>query len=221
MGGAETWYTQGPYPWVGSAHSGGCYNYRHSPHGLRCLNSQAPKPVCPAPERWATRTSGFEATRAWVWESQRTLGNTNFTLSETEAVIWKDPESDPLADLGEPHRQAGENWDVLWGYSQWQHPSLGAYSIMRTRVLARAFLESFPYSISSGSLPAHQRANTSPRDTDSTARCPRTQPCPSGQPHQLDLPQQKGPCCLHTEHTRAFSPGEQRGRYCWVPWDFS
>ena len=151
---------------------------------------------------WLTRlSSSSSSSRAWIWESQRALGNKNFTLSETEAVIWKDPESDPLAYLEEPQRQAGENWDILWGYSQWQHPSLGTYSIMRTQVLARAFLESFLYPICSGSLPTHQRANTSPRDTGCTARCPRTQPCPSEQPHQLNLAQQKGPCSLHMGHT--------------------
>ena len=73
MGGADTWYSQRPYPWVGSAQSRGYYNCRHSPQGLRGLNSRwAPKPVCPAPERWATRTSGFEATRAWIGEGNGT-----------------------------------------------------------------------------------------------------------------------------------------------------
>ena len=59
-----------------------------------------------------------------------------------ETAITKDPESNLLADLGEPPGKTGGNWDSLWGHRPWQQPFLETHSNTRILVLARTILES-------------------------------------------------------------------------------
>ena len=74
------------------------------------------------------RTSGFEANRACVWENQRVVGNRDSALktvtqnlthyrSSTEAVISKEPESDPLANVEEPPGKARGKWNFCWRHT--------------------------------------------------------------------------------------------------------
>ena len=45
--------------------------------------------------------------------------------SKPEAVRRQEPEGDPLGDLGELLREAGNNWSSFWGYRHWQQPFEG------------------------------------------------------------------------------------------------
>ena len=80
---------------------------------------QAPQPEGAAPGRLNPRTLGFECQqgllsgvpegcRKWRPHSSRTK-NTYTLGPRAETVIWKEPGSDPPADLGESPREAGGN----------------------------------------------------------------------------------------------------------------
>lgn len=93
-------------------------------------------PRYPAPERWTSRTFGFEGQKSLVLESQRVLG-IHFTLTgthkishalgpKTKTIIWKETELDLPADLGESLREVGGNWSFPWGHGHWQYQFWGS-----------------------------------------------------------------------------------------------
>ena len=59
-----------------------------------------------------------------------------------EAVIGKEPGSDPPADLADTPREAVDNWSSPCRYRHWQQPFWGSHPIMRTLVLPSIILES-------------------------------------------------------------------------------
>ena len=105
-----------------------------TPHG-------APQPWHPALGRRATRTFGFEGQQGFPSGEPRAVGNRDSTLKGThkishtpetraETVIWKEPGSDPPADLEESPREAGGNWHSPWGHRHWWQSFWGACSIL-------------------------------------------------------------------------------------------
>ena len=75
--------------------------------------------------------------RAYFWETRRTVQNRDATVKEStlkaltpkaEVVIWKEPSSDLLVDLGESPRLTGRNWSSPWEHScpwTWFHSPEG------------------------------------------------------------------------------------------------
>lgn len=73
----------------------------------------------------------LKASRAYIQKTWRSVGNKYSTLvghthtishelrPSAEPVNWKEPGSDPFADLGEPSRAAGDNWSSLWEHTYW------------------------------------------------------------------------------------------------------
>ena len=122
---------------------------------MRCLSPTTSSPPWGpwtrklSPQKvWLWRPMGLTFRRARrLWERETPLLKCEHKISHTpgpraEAVIWKEPGSDPPADVGEAPGETGGDWSSLWGHRHWWHPFWGACSTMRTLVLANATLES-------------------------------------------------------------------------------
>ena len=131
VGGMEMQYSQDPHTWVGNPQMGKISQSLRSSTWSRGPKHHtglpSPKVVHllhqenEPPEHLALKTS-----RAYVWESQGAVGNTDSALKSvhkishapspsTESVVWKEPGSDPLADLGEPPGEERGNWNSPLG----------------------------------------------------------------------------------------------------------
>ena len=101
------------------------------------------------------RMLSLKVSRAYFGETQRAVGNRDFTLKgedlhkishipgpRAETIIWKEPESDLCADLGKSGKERG-TWSTALGHRRWWQPFWGAQSTMWTQVLAISILESF------------------------------------------------------------------------------
>ena len=141
VGGTETQHSQDPNPQVGDPQIGSSQLQRFFPRSEESMpHIGLPSPGVLQLENKPPEHLTFKASGS-VWESRRAVGNRlllkdthkiSHTLSpSTEAVIWKEPGSDPLADLREPPGAAGGNWDSPQGHRCWQQPFGGACSTMR------------------------------------------------------------------------------------------
>ena len=115
---AETQLSQDPHPWVGDPQTGEISQLqRFSPR-----NKQPQAHTGLLGQGSCTRNTNPQ--NVWLWKlvglkfgSQSTIRytctcKTSHVLSpNAEAVIGKKPGSDPLADLGDPARGTGGNWD--------------------------------------------------------------------------------------------------------------
>ena len=114
---------------------------------------QAPHPRSPVLGRQVPRTSLFEGQCGLL------LGHSGLLETETpllkgvhkishdlgsraEAVIWKEPGSDPPTDLEKSPREVEGNWSSLWGHKHWWQPFWGTPSALWTTVLVSTVLES-------------------------------------------------------------------------------
>lgn len=134
------------------------YNRRGSFQGKRVqAPCQAPHPKVPELWIWAPRTFCFEGQWGLLlgepedWEIGVLLLKGTYEMSQAlrpkaEGILWKEPRSDLLDDLGEPPREAGDNWDTLWTLvavifgNSYYHDNTG---INVAKMLARNILELF------------------------------------------------------------------------------
>ena len=65
-----------------------------------------------------------------------------YNRDRREAVIWKEPRSDPPTDLGVSLGEVGEIWSSLWGHRYWWKQFWKAFSAPWTLVLASIILAS-------------------------------------------------------------------------------
>ena len=103
----------------------------------------------PALAGWVTKISAFEGQQGLHSEKSESSPflkcSQNFShelRACVEAVIWKKPESYPLAELGEPTGEAGGNGNSPWGHRCLQKQCSGSHSIKKMVVLASTILES-------------------------------------------------------------------------------
>ena len=181
VGWAEMWYSQDPYP---RGRGGGPANGRITitiaellpkERGIQAPH-QDPQPGDPTSGRQASRTLALEA--KWgllsadrqLWEIETRFLKGKHKISHTprpraDVVIWKESESDPLSDHGGHPREAGGNWDLLWGHRHWQQPLLGACCTTRKLELGSTILEFSLWLISTGTSPSHQPVSGSSTGT--------------------------------------------------------
>ena len=160
LGEVEIWYRQGPHPQSDNPQNGRIITTAEIPSTQK-VTGLSPTSGNPAQGSCTRKTSpqnvALKVSRACIQESQRTWEIETWHLKSehkishalspnAQAVIWKEPGSDSLADLGEPSGEAGGNWLSSRGHRCWQHQYLGAHSNKRTLVLEAPFC-STPYSI--------------------------------------------------------------------------
>lgn len=146
------WHSQDSHPRVSDPHMGGISQSQRSfPRSketelhIRVPGQGAPKGT--DENAWLQQPMGFIVRRSRkLKETEISLLKDSFKSSHAvslraEAIVWKEAYSDLLANLGEPPRETGGNWDTPWGWTCWWQNFWGAYLITVTLVLERAILE--------------------------------------------------------------------------------
>ena len=147
------------------------------------------------------------AVRLWETETLSLKGANKISQITVEAVIWKDPESGPLADLREPpmlERQEASG-NSPWAHTCWQKTFLGARYTTKRLISTRAILESSSCPVSIGSLFTHQLVGNNPGTTQAKQPASgnpalptsRSRTWPPGGQHQPQNP--LGPTASHQE----------------------
>ena len=127
----------------GELKNGRVITIRNSPQEARTLSSIS------GSSAWGSCPGKMSSWNIWLWrpaglcEIETPLLNVAHKIShvpgpKTEAAIWKEPRSDPSADLGESPGEAGDNLNLLSGHRHWQQKLWGAHSATLTLVLAGA-----------------------------------------------------------------------------------
>ena len=118
-------------------------------------------------------------------------------------VVWKGPGSDPFANHGEPHGEAGGKWDSPWGWRPWQQPSGGAHST----TITTSWQVSFWKNLSSPLVPGSYLSTSKPAPALSplghSDSYVATRPHPSEgqhQPYTLKAAQMAGQIPSPTHH---------------------
>ena len=116
-------YSQNPHPGQVTCEKEDNHNCRDFPQGARGLSLISGSPAWgPTPGGWMPEHLVLKVSGTCFGEIQNVVGNRDSTLKghtqnltaprlRAGTVIWKVPGSDLLADLGEPPKEAGGNWD--------------------------------------------------------------------------------------------------------------
>ena len=105
-------------------------------------------------------------------------------------VIWKEPGSDPLADLGGPPGEAGGNWNTPWEKRHWWQSFWGARSSTITLVWQVPFCNPPARRLAPGTWP-HPQQQKLPRTLSQTDSLKSRLPQAPESPYPL---QEAWPC---------------------------